>query len=472
MASCNLCCRDKSRTHTKYRLLQSLNVPDRPWLSILMCHIDQLPQLGSYNAILVVVSRLTKMAHFVPTTTKTTSQDLACKYKDNIYRLHGAPKDIVSDRGSKFTSAFWRAFCKTTGVNQSLSTAYHPQSNGQTERVNQSLEQYLCIYTNCNQDDWAEHLSADKFIYNSSSQSLTTMTPFFANYGYEPTVVVALDKAVCTPFEADATRLHLIHKHCRIEIQKVISKSKEFANRHCQAGPTFEIGLKVWLSTANIKLAHPTCKMSEKRIGLYPIFGKTSRGLCRLGLPPEMSRLHPVFHVSQPELYKETPLLQRRQPPPGPVYVDNEAKYKVEGAVDSKVQAGKLMYKVQWKGYQGHDRYGWKPPSHLQHCANLVKSYHLCYPNPPSPSNVTEPLARKADGRAPEAGPPPAHQRRSARLGLNTARGTPPHLDEPPRTKPTPSTTAPSQAQRSAASGVNRVTPASGAFRRWGTPSL
>ncbi len=338
--------------------------------------------------------------------------------------------------------------------------------------MNQSLEQYLRIYTNYNQDDWAEHLSAAEFVYNFSSHSSTTMTPFFANYGYEPTVKIALDEAVRTPFEAEATRLHLIHEHCRAEIQKAISKSKEFADRHCQEGPTFEIGSKVWLSTANIKLARPTRKMSEKRIGPYPILGKTSRGSCRLGLPPEMSRLHPVFHVSQLEPYEETPLSQRRQPPPGPVYVDNEAEYEVEEVVDSKVQAGKLMYKVQWKGYQGHDRYGWEPPAHLQHCANLVKSYHLCYPNRPSPSDVTRPLARKTSGRAPETGPPLAHQRKSARLGLNTARKTPPHLDKPPCAKSTPISTTPPRAQRSAASGVNRVTPVSGAFRRWGAPSL
>ncbi len=412
------------------------------------------------------------MAHFVPTTTKATSQDLAREYKDNIYRLHGAPKDIVLDRGSKFTSAFWRAFCKTIGVNQSLSTAYHSQSDGQTERVNQSLEQYLCIYTNYNQDDWAEHHSAAKFVYNSSSHSSTTMTPFFANYGYESTVKIALEEAVRTPFEAEATRLHLIHKHCRAKIQKAIFKLKEFADRHRQEGPTFEVGSKVWLSMANIKLARPTRKMLEKRISPYAILSKTSQGSCRLGLPPEMSRLHPVFHVSQLKPYKETSLSQRRQPPPGPVYVDDEAKYEVEEVVDSEIQAGKLMYKVQWKGYQGHNRYNWEPPAHLQHCANLVKSYHLCYPNQPSPSDARKVSARRTGTCAPGAWPPPAHQRRTARLGSNAARQTPPHLDEPPRTQSTPNTTTPPQAQRSAASGVNKVTPASGAFPRWGTSSL
>lgn len=130
VASCETCCWNKTHRHNLYGLLQSLDIPKRPWLSVLIDHIDQLPKSGPYNAILVVVCRLTKMALFIPTTTHATLQDLATEYIRHVFSKHGVPQNIVSDWGSKFTSAFWQALNTTLGIEQRQSTAYHPQTDG------------------------------------------------------------------------------------------------------------------------------------------------------------------------------------------------------------------------------------------------------------------------------------------------------------------------------------------------------
>jgi transposase InsO family protein len=126
-----------------------------------------LPKSGGADAILVVVDRLSKMAHFIPTNETITAKDLAKIYFDNIFKIHGLPADITSDRGSLFTSHFWEGLCACLNTKQNLSTAFHPQTDGQTERVNGILEQYLRAYCNYQQDNWRDLLTMAEFSYNN-----------------------------------------------------------------------------------------------------------------------------------------------------------------------------------------------------------------------------------------------------------------------------------------------------------------
>ena len=141
--SCDVCSRSKTPRHRPYGLLQPLPVPEQPWSSISMDFITDLPSSNSYDSIFVVVDRFTKMAHFVPCTKSISGKETAKLFMDNIYRYHGLPKDIISDRGTQFVSRFWRNLFKILKVDIKLSSAFHPQTDGQTERVNQVLEQYL-----------------------------------------------------------------------------------------------------------------------------------------------------------------------------------------------------------------------------------------------------------------------------------------------------------------------------------------
>src|SRR5262249_13298676 len=162
-------------------------VPARLCPPISMYFIVGLPLSPSGNdAILVVVDRFTKMAHFSATKTTAQAPDVAQLFLQDIHRLHGLPTDIVSDRDKIFTSNFWRHLLALLDVRPNLSTAFHPQSDGQTERVNQTLEQYLRVFCDYQQDNWQDLLSRAEFAYNNAVHASTGHSPFFANYGYHP----------------------------------------------------------------------------------------------------------------------------------------------------------------------------------------------------------------------------------------------------------------------------------------------
>src|SRR5271167_1048341 len=151
-----------------------------------MDYIVELPPSQGYNAIYVVVDRLTKMAHFCPTTTQVTAEETAQLYLRHVFKHHGLPDDIVSDRGTQFLSKFTLRLLQLCDIKGNRSTAYHPQSDGQTERVNQVLEQYLRIFCDYQQDDWFKLLPLAEFAYNNAQHASTKTSPFYANYGYHP----------------------------------------------------------------------------------------------------------------------------------------------------------------------------------------------------------------------------------------------------------------------------------------------
>ncbi len=151
--SYNTCARSKAPRHRSFGFLQPLPIPSRPWGSIAMDFIMDLPTVKAKNSILVVVDQLTKIAHFSPCSKSITTEEIAQLILDGIVRLHGLPEEIVSDRGPQFASKFWRRLFKLLGVDIRLSSAFHPKTDGQTKRTNQTLEQYLRCTVNYQHDD-------------------------------------------------------------------------------------------------------------------------------------------------------------------------------------------------------------------------------------------------------------------------------------------------------------------------------
>ena len=141
---------------------------------------------NSFNAILVVVCRLTKMRHFILYRDTCTAEQLGDLYACHIFKIHGLPKTIIPDRGPQFVAKFWKAFCGFLKIDVLLSTPFHPETDGQTERFNTVLEQYLCSYINYLQDDWEAWLHWAEFAANNQASETTGMSPFFANHGQDP----------------------------------------------------------------------------------------------------------------------------------------------------------------------------------------------------------------------------------------------------------------------------------------------
>lgn len=151
-----------------------------------MDFVVDLPLSLGCQVIWVVVDRFSKMAHFIPLARLPSARALASLFIQDIFRLHGLPSSVVSDRGPQFMAKFWRVFCLSLKITVSLSSAYHPESNGQTERVNQSLKQYLRCYASSSPNSWVKSLPLAEFAYNNALHSSSRVSPFFANYGHHP----------------------------------------------------------------------------------------------------------------------------------------------------------------------------------------------------------------------------------------------------------------------------------------------
>jgi len=184
--ACDNCLRSKPKLHHMYKQLKPNETPERRWGTISMDFVMPLPKSNGYTGILVVMDRLTKMSHFIPIRRDITAIETAETLMKHIFKNHGLPDKIISDRGSQFAANVIQEMYKKLNITIALSTAYHPQTDGQTKRVNQDLETYLRLFINHRQDNWAKWLHLAEFAYNNQQHSTTKVSPFMANNLSQP----------------------------------------------------------------------------------------------------------------------------------------------------------------------------------------------------------------------------------------------------------------------------------------------
>jgi len=164
---CDLCQRMKNRTEEVAGKLKLSEVPEKPWTHLTVDFITKLLVVAGKDAILVICDRLSKMTHFVATTEETSAEGLARLFRDNMWKLHGLPESVVSNRGPQFAAELTKELNRMLGIEMRLSTVFHPQMDGQTERMNQELEQYLRFFVDHRQKDWPEWLASAEFVVNN-----------------------------------------------------------------------------------------------------------------------------------------------------------------------------------------------------------------------------------------------------------------------------------------------------------------
>jgi hypothetical protein len=172
-----------------------------------MDFVTGLPSSDGFDAIWVIVDRLTKLRYFAPCSTAIDAEGLAELFLSNIFRLHGLPDTIVSVRGPQFASRFWKHLCNSLKIEPRLSIAFHPETDGQTEQTNAIMEQYLRAYVNYQQDDWVQFLPMAEFATNNHVSETTGISPFFANYRLNPKIDFKPDIRVDNPEEDQAHTL-------------------------------------------------------------------------------------------------------------------------------------------------------------------------------------------------------------------------------------------------------------------------
>lgn len=299
---CHVCQQVKTETVAYPGLLQPLPIPLYVFADISLDFITGLPKSRGKEVIFVVVDRLTKYAHFMALSHPFSAATVAQAFIDNVYKLHGWPSTIVSDRDTIFLSAFWQEFTRLQGISVNMSTAYHPQSDGQTEVVNRCVEQYLRAMTLGRPTSWERWLSLAEFWYNTNFHSATQTTPFMALYGYAPPLhvpYVPRDSSVAAIDEDMCARESII-KLLKTALNNARNKMKQLADLH-RSDRSFAAGDWVYLRLhpyvqSSIRVA-PYSKLSQKYYGPYLVLEKIGNVAYRLDLPPS-AQIHGVFHVS------------------------------------------------------------------------------------------------------------------------------------------------------------------------------
>lgn len=312
VSACGVCQQVKAEHKRPASLLRPLEIPEWKWEHITMDFVIGLPRSPrGKDAIWVVVDRLTKSAHFIPVRTTNTAHDLAPLYIKEVVRLHGVPKSIVSDRDSKFVSMLWQSLQRAMGTKISLSTAFHPQTDGQSERTIQTLEDMLRACVLSWKGNWEDHLALVEFAYNNSYQASIKMAPFEALYGRKcvsPLCWESLgERALLGPEIVEQTSKKV--QEIGQNMLAAQSRQKSYADTR-RRDLEFAVGDQVLLRvspTKGIVRFGTTGKLSPRYIGPFVITARVGSLAYRLQLPESMNGVHDVFHVSMLRKYLRDP---------------------------------------------------------------------------------------------------------------------------------------------------------------------
>lgn len=349
---CDVCQRHKAEHTAPAGLLQPLPVPSRIWEDISMDFIDGLPKSNGKTTIFVVVDRLSKYAHFVPISHPYTAASVAQLFFENIFKLHGMPKTIVCDRDPAFTSQFWRELFDLNGTRFNFSSAYHPQTDGQTEVVNRTLEMYLRCFTSSKPKQWMKWISWAEYCYNTSIHSVTGKSPFEVVYGRPPPTLLTYipGTAKVAAVEKELGDRDVMLRELKKRIQQAQSRMKQIYDLKHQERE-FAIGDLVYLKLHPYKqrtlAVRRNFKLSPKYYGPFKVLRKFGAVAYKWELPAT-AKVHPVFHVSLLKKYigagsgVQTQLPQFDE--------DDESNPQPEAILDSRVRRKRSEVLIHWRG--------------------------------------------------------------------------------------------------------------------------
>ncbi len=302
-----------------------------------MDFITDLPVSDGNTCILVIIDHFSKFCHLIPLAGLPTAMQIAELLFNQVVRYYGIPEDIVSDKGPQFISRVWKAFFSLLGVTVSLSSGYHPQSNGQAERKIQDVGRFLRTFCHGRQNSWNQFLGWAEYAQNSLRQSSTGLTPFQCVLGFQPPLFPWSGEPSDFPaFDYWFRESEGVWDATHHQLQQAVRRQRMAVDVRRSASPEYQPGQKVWLSTRDIKLRLPCWKLSPRFVGPFTILEQINPVTYKLQLPPHY-KIHPTFHVSllKPFSPSVSPEPGRTEEHPLPLLQDEGAIYRVKDTLES-----------------------------------------------------------------------------------------------------------------------------------------
>src|SRR5260221_736647 len=370
---CATCQQNKAITHRNNPPLNPITPPKEAELFkvIGVDLITKLPQSGGYDSIMTITDQgLTKAVVLIPCKETMGAEELATLYKECAFPYIGLPSKLITDRDVRFTSHMFKELCSQLGVKQNISSAYHPQTDGESECTNQTTETALRIFGNFRQDDWAQWLPLVMYQINSHVSATTKFAPYELWMGYMPRAHQP-DRPSTMPGIQERKEKLL---EARRQAREAMKRAQELWIKPKSYTPYVK-GQKVWLEGKNLRTSHPTAKLRPKRFGPFEITEVLGPTTYRLDLPPTW-KIHNAFHRSLLSPYIETTEHGVNFTEPPPEIIEGEPEYEVEKILGSRRHGRKreLQYLVQWKGYSAaHNT--WEPKKDV-HAPELVNDFY------------------------------------------------------------------------------------------------
>jgi len=374
------CQRNKNCTEQPAGKLMPNSIPEKPWTHISADFITKLPLAQGYDSVLVVVDRLTKMVHFIPTTEKMSAEGLARLFRDNVWKLHRLPESIISDRGPQFAAGLIKELNGMLGIKSKLLTVFHPQTDGQTERVNQELEQYLRMFIDHRQEQWPEWLETAEFAYNNKAHSSTKTLPFKANYGQDPRMgFEGRKKGKYAGAEKFIEKMKEIQEEAKAALGKAQADMKKYADKKRSDVEKYKVGDLVMLSTKDLKyqmIGRRTEKLTERFVGPYKVKEIISLNTVKLELPSTV-KIHLVVNVSRIRRYVGQVEGQKKEQP-ALVIIEGEEEWEVEKILNKRRVREKDKYLVCWKRFTVESD-TWEGRENLENTKEAIKEFEKEY---------------------------------------------------------------------------------------------